>query len=222
MKVACLALLAISLTLTYGQDLAVPLIDSAAIIGTVGTDGSNFFDWGFTFDLPFWYGTMYEAGLGEYDSDNVWSQIGEEMHFEEYGFEFEIDGSADFTLEVGNGVQRSYAFIWSLEMEILDYEIYKQIIWWERAFANFVESGFETYELHMWLGASYKLEFGEIFLAYEESAATGGQNLLGMLTDGLSNTGAWSWTGSGNDDNTHDWDDEIYRIAVIDLLPEDI
>mmetsp|Transcript_41729 Transcript_41729/g.40083 ORF Transcript_41729/g.40083 Transcript_41729/m.40083 type:complete len:145 (+) Transcript_41729:256-690(+) len=144
------------------------------------------------------------------------------MHFEEYGIEIEIEGSADLTIWIGSTTNRAYAFTWSLEVELLDWELYKQIIWWERAFKEFVESSFETFELHMWLGASYKFEFGQIYLGYEESLTTGGQNLLGTLTDNDDTTGIWHWIGSGDDDNTFDWDDEIYRIEVIDLLPAEV
>ena len=225
MKVAAFAVIAVMFGVASAQLEAVPFISATTFLGSPpASAGTNNIDWTFDFELPLWYGTTYEAGLGPYDSDNIFGDIDEGMHFEEYGIEVEIEGEVTFFLEVGDPTLRAYTFMWALELELLDYEIYKQILWWSRAFADFVDSGFSTFEIHFWLGASYKLEFGEIYLSYEESAVTGGQNLLGFLLDGTDTTDAWAWgTPAGSSDsNTYDWDDEVYRIAVIDFLPADI
>mmetsp|Transcript_14616 Transcript_14616/g.14240 ORF Transcript_14616/g.14240 Transcript_14616/m.14240 type:complete len:159 (+) Transcript_14616:226-702(+) len=144
------------------------------------------------------------------------------MHYEEYGLELAIQGEIFAWIKIGGTDKDVYYFKWLLEADFINFEPYKQIIFWQRPISTFFNSTYQVMEYNAWLGASYDLKLGSIVLSYEESLAIGGQNLLGMLTDNLADTGFWWWLSAGIDDdeNTNEWDDPFYTLEISDLFDD--
>eukprot|EP00349_Pseudokeronopsis_sp_Brazil_P001350 CAMPEP_0202958984 /NCGR_PEP_ID=MMETSP1396-20130829/3246_1 /ASSEMBLY_ACC=CAM_ASM_000872 /TAXON_ID= /ORGANISM="Pseudokeronopsis sp., Strain Brazil" /LENGTH=67 /DNA_ID=CAMNT_0049677323 /DNA_START=230 /DNA_END=433 /DNA_ORIENTATION=- len=66
------------------------------------------------------------------------------MHFEEYGFEVEISGYLAWTLYLfGDYPDKGYSFTWYLNLDIFYWAPYKQIVWWDTWFSDWVGSKFE-------------------------------------------------------------------------------
>jgi hypothetical protein len=178
--------------------------------GSIFSSTSMTLDW--TLDVPLEYETNYYSGIGPYYSDNIFTDIDDTMHYEEYGFDFDFYAQVGIYFYMGDiSPDSTYYFVAAFgEADVLQITPYKQTVWFQRPVAEMMAGGSST--PHMWVGGAYQVATGEAYLSYEENAYTGVGDLW--------NAGAWT-VQYPDTDTTYlsSWDDPVYYVNVIDYLP---
>ena len=190
---------------------AVAALVPTSVTSFLTTDsGSWTFGWiiiEWAYDLPLTYSTNCYTGIGPYYSDNIFTDIDETMHYEEYGVHFDCSATASLGIVLEN--YYSY-FIANAEAAALSATPYKQVVWYQRPLSNTMENG--VAKAHAWIGGAYEVTTGKASIYYDENAHTWSGSLWnsGRLMERPPST-----------DTTYQnsWYDPIYNINAVDFLP---
>ena len=196
---------------------------SAACAGTwyandCDTSFGGSFEIQYGWEVPLLYGTTYYAGKGPYDSDVVFTNIDDTMHFEEYGFTASLDIHAYSTFSFyDQSSSPVYQFTIGGHADVFDITPYKQVLWWQNFMEDLINS--QSFATHVWVGGAYEVSFGAAYIYYVESALTQGANVFEELD---TQTSWWNTYPAGSYENTWTWYDTYYTVDVIDYLPQDV
>jgi hypothetical protein len=166
-----------------------------------------------TIDVPLMYETNYYAGVGPYYSSDIFTGIDDTMHYEEYGFDFQLYGTAEIDLYFGNyGVSDYYWFGAVAEADVAKLTPGKVCVWFQRPLAAMQSSG--TASIHAWMGAGYDFEVGSAFVSYVEAASTGYSDLWTATY--------WTQSPASSGDFEYTWDDPVYYVDLVSYVPANI
>ena len=133
----------------------------------------------FGWETPLEYMTTYHAGEGPYYVSNVFTNIDNTMHYEEYGLNFAFIGKAWFMAVLGSENSNTEAYLLRIGYEadlIKNLSPYRQAIWFTNFLSN-IAAGNDA-EQHLWLGGVYSFNIGQVFVFYEESLQTFYENIF--------------------------------------------
>ena len=102
-------------------------------------------------------------------------------HFEEAGFEFEIDFYAAAIFTLGANANNFWSIQYEFNANIIDLQPFRFIVWWNRALAEYILNGFDEFEFRLYIGGSYAVNFLEMWFSYVETGAIAGSDVFALI-----------------------------------------
>jgi hypothetical protein len=125
-----------------------------------------------SYDVPTYWTSTYYSGVGPYYSSNIFTDITDEYHYEEYGFLFYTGASAGIDFVIGDTTTGDAGYYFSMvaNADLLEITPYKQVIWFQRPLAAVMNGNSPSTSL--WMGGAYEAKVGNAYVSYEEDSAT--------------------------------------------------